>query len=84
MKRTSYSEEPVLRSTVNKVKYNKILKEKPKTAGRKKWQKGHWHKSFEFEERETEFLNCAIELHKNMLDNKEEEVMSNHADKATT
>ena len=82
MKRTSYSEEPVLTSTVNKVKYNRILKQKPKTAGRKKRQKGH--KSFEFEARETEFLNCAIELRRNMLDNLEEEVMSNDADKATT
>ena len=65
---------------VDKVKENKISKQKPKITGQERWQKGKSHKRFALEKKETEFLNCATQLGQRMLDSKEEGVMSNDGD----
>ena len=50
-----------------------MLKQNPKITGQEKWQKRHSYKRSALKEREIEFefLNCATQLGKNMLDNKE-------------
>ena len=48
-----------------------MLKQNPKTTDREKWQKGKSHKRSTLEEKKTESLDCATQLGKNMLDNKD-------------
>ena len=59
-----------------------MLKQNPKITGQEKWQKGHSHKRSALKEREIEFefLNCATQLGKNVLDSKQKGVMSNDPD----
>ena len=59
-----------------------MSKQKPKITGLEDWQKrkSHLKGRSTLEEKEIEFLNCATKLGKNILDNKEEGLMSKHAD----
>ena len=54
--------------TADKVTENGLSKQKSKTIGREKWQKGKSHKKSTLEEKEIEFLNRETRLGKNMLD----------------
>ena len=64
--------------TVVRVKVNEMSKQKPKMTGLEDWQKrkSHLKRRSAIEEKEIEFLNCATKLGKNILDNKEEGIMS--------